>query len=176
MKSQLPPYVNPFPAPVILIGCGTLEKPNIITCSWFGTVASDPPTVSVSLRKERFSYPLIHETGEFTANIPRKSELEAAIYCGTKSGRNGDKFEALGLTAAPCPPLQQAPMIAECSLVLACKVKHELSLGSHNIFIAEVVNVHCDEAMVRGEKSADPFPQQQLVWLDKKYWTLTPAK
>jgi len=170
MKTQIPPYVHCFPAPAILIGCGTVEKPNLITCSWFGTVCSEPPQVSVSIRKNRFSFPLVSESGEFTANIPKISNLEWVEYCGTKSGRETNKFADLGLTPVPCPPLKTAPMIAECPITLACKVKHELSLGSHNIFIAEVVAIHCDGELVRKDGKADPFPEEQIVYLNKKYW------
>ena len=98
--------------------------------------------ISVSVRKSRFSFHLIHENLEFTANLPQRSQLDIVEYCGTKSGRNVDKFKELGLTALPCPPLKHAPMIAECFLVLACRVKQTLELGSHDVFIAEVVSVH----------------------------------
>jgi flavin reductase (DIM6/NTAB) family NADH-FMN oxidoreductase RutF len=172
MKTQINPYVHCFPAPVVLIGCGTVDKPNLITCSWFGTACSKPPTVYVSIRESRYSFPLIREIGEFTANIPRISDLDAAIHCGTKSGRDTNKFEDLNFTPVACPPLKNAPMIAECSLVLACKVNHEIPLGSHNMFIAEVVNIHCDEPIVRDDGKADPFPEDQITWLNKKYWSL----
>ena len=175
MKKQIPPYVHSFAAPAVLIGCGTIEKPNIITCSWFGTVCSDPPMVSVSVRQSRFSFALIHEVGEFTANIPRAGDLNVVEYCGTKSGRNTNKFKDLNLTPVQCRPLKTAPMISECPLTLACKVKRELSLGSHNIFIAEVVSVHCDENLLRPTGRADPFPEEQVIYLDKKYWTLKPV-
>lgn len=172
MKTPIKPYVHQFPAPAVLIGCGTVEKQNLITCSWFGTVCSDPPTVSVSLRRKRFSYPLVHTSGEFTANFLRTSDLDKVIYCGTKSGRDTNKFADLNLTPISCPPLDTAPMIAECPLSLACRVKHELSLGSHTIFIAEVVGIYCDEELARKDGRVDPFPEEQIVYLDKKYWTL----
>ncbi|TKJ40132.1 flavin reductase [candidate division LCP-89 bacterium B3_LCP] len=171
MKVTIPPYVHSYPAPVILIGCGTVDNPNIITCSWFGTVCSEPPMVSVSIRQSRHSFPLVKETGEFTANIPRVSDLEKVEFCGYKSGRSVNKFKELKLTPLSCPPLDSAPMIEECSLILACKVKHEIPLGSHNMFIAEVVAVHCEEDMVRRTKTAVPFPEEQLIYLDKRYWT-----
>lgn len=172
MKIQIPPYVHTYPAPAVLIGCGTVEKPNIITCSWFGTVCSEPPTVSVSVRKSRFSYHLIHDSSEFTANIPRIEQLEAVKLCGTKSGRDTDKFKELGLTPAKCPPLVSAPMIEETPISLACKVKHELELGTHNIFIAEVVGMYVEEELVRPSNRANPFSVEQIVYLDGKYWTL----
>jgi flavin reductase (DIM6/NTAB) family NADH-FMN oxidoreductase RutF len=172
MKVTISPYVNTFPAPITLIGCGSIEKPNIITCSWFGTVCSDPPMVSVSIRENRYSFPLIHQAGEYTANFVRVADLNIINYCGDKSGRETNKFEDLNLTPVPCPPLETVPMIAESPLVLACKVKHELTLGSHNIFIAEVVGIHCDEELARDDGKVNPFPEEQLAYLDKNYWTL----
>ena len=172
MKTQLLPSVHSYPAPVVLIGCGTVEEPNIITCSWFGTVCSEPPMVSVSIRKNRYSYKPVHISGEFTANLPRSTDIEVVKYCGTKSGRDVDKFEALGLTPIPCPLLKSAPMIAECQLVLACKVKHELELGTHQIFTAEVVAIHCGEERARKSQRPDPKPEEQIVYLDGKYWGL----
>lgn len=172
MKTQLPPYVHSYPAPVVLVGCGSLDKPNIITCSWFGTVCSEPPMVSVSVRRNRHSFHLIRQTGEFSANFPRSKDVKVVDYCGTKSGEKVDKFKELNLTAVPCPPLKTAPMIQECPLTLACQIKQELPLGSHHIFIAEIVSVHCDEELARRDGRADPFPEEQLVYLDKRYWTL----
>ena len=170
---KFPPFVHSFPAPAVLIGCGTIEHPNIITCSWFGTVCSEPPMVSVSVRKPRFSYHLIHETREFTANLPFRSQIDIIEYCGTKSGRDVDKFKELGLTAAPCPPLEHAPMIAECFLVLACKVTQTLELGSHDVFIAEVVSIHGDVKSILPNGRPDPRPSEQVVYLNGKYWSLT---
>ncbi len=129
--------------------------------------------VSVSVRKPRFSYHLIHETREFTANLPLRSQIDIIEYCGTKSGRDVDKFKKLGLTAVPCPPLENAPMIAECFLVLACKVTQTLELGSHDIFIAEVVSIHGDEKAILPNGRPDPCPSEQVVYLNGKYWSLT---
>jgi len=172
MKIQLPPSVHSYPAPAVLIGCGTVDSPNIITCAWFGTTCSEPPMVSVSIRKNRHSYQPVHISGEFTANLPRVADLEIVKYCGTKSGSEVNKFEALGLTAVPCPPLESAPMIAECPLVLACKVRHEIELGTHNVFIAEVMSIHCDESRARPSKRPSSKPEDQIVYIDGKYWGL----
>ena len=169
---RVPPFVHSFPAPAVLIGCGSVARPNIITCSWFGTVCSEPPMVSVSVRKNRFSYHLIHESREFTVNLPRRSQLDIVEYCGTKSGRDVNKFEELRLAAAPCPPLKTAPMIEECFIVLACEVRKTLELGSHDIFIAEVMSVYGDENSILPSGRPDPCPPEQIVYLDKKYWSL----
>ncbi len=176
MKVQLPPYVHSYPAPAVLIGCGTVEKPNLITCAWFGTVCSEPPTVSVSIRPERFSYPLVKESGEFTVNIPKVDQLDAVKHCGTVSGRDENKFETLGWKPVPCPPLEKAPMAEDCFLNLGCKVKNELNLGTHTIFIAEVVSIYTDESNDRPSGRPDPLPEEQVVYLDGRYWKLTPAE
>ncbi len=129
--------------------------------------------VSVSIRRSRFSGPLVHRYGEFTVNIPRTADLEVVKFCGSESGKDVNKFESLGLTPVPCPPLKDAPMIAECPLVLACRVRHELELGSHHIFIAEVVSIHCDSERARPSGHPDPAPAEQIVYLDGRYWGLS---
>jgi len=176
MKKQLPPYVHAWPAPVVLVGCGSVPRPNLITISWFGVVCSIPPMVSIAVRPTRFSFKLIQESGEFTVNLPIASQLSAAKLCGEKSGRDLDKVQSLGWTPAPCPPLDQAPMIQECFLSLGCRVKQELPLGTHHLFISEVVVVYADESNIRREGRADPVPESQIVWVDKKYFSLHPLE
>ena len=172
MKQQVPPYVHSYPAPAVLIGCGTLEKPNLITCSWFGTVCSEPPTVSVSVRKSRFSNHLLHEYREFTVNIPRAEELEMVKFCGVKSCRDQSKFRELGLTPVPCPPLKHAPMIDEFFQALGCRIKDVIELGSHDMFVAEVMSAWCRAEDLRRVRP-DPHGVEQIAFLDGKYWGLT---
>ncbi len=176
MKVQVPPYVHNFAAPVVLMGCGTVQKPNLITCCWFGTVCSKPPMVSVSITKTRYSYDPIVESREFTVNLPKVSQLDAVKFCGKKSGRDYNKFETLGLTAQPCAPLTHAPMMAEAFIALGCKVKSVQELGSHDIFIAEIVSIHGEEELKRDNGKFDPLVMEQLIYLDKKYWTPILAK
>jgi flavin reductase (DIM6/NTAB) family NADH-FMN oxidoreductase RutF len=172
MKIQIPPYVHTFPAPAVLIGCGTVETPNLITVSWFGTLCSEPPMVNVSIRPERFSHHLIQESGEFTVNVPRYRDLNAVKHCGTASGRNSNKFKDLALTPLPCPPLEHAPMIAEFFLALACRVKQVLSLGTHDAFVSEIVAIYCDEEKRRATPRCNPSSLEQITYLDGKYWKL----
>jgi flavin reductase (DIM6/NTAB) family NADH-FMN oxidoreductase RutF len=176
MKFQVPPYVHSFPAPVVLIGCGDVEHPNLITCSWFGVVCSEPPMVNVSIRKSRFSYHLVEGNREFTVNIPRRKDLNAVRLCGVQSGETVDKFAKLRLTPVACPPLAQAPMIQEFPMVLACQVKQIIELGTHDMFISEVVGFHCEESLRRDPARPDPFGTDQLVYLDGKYWSLVPIE
>jgi len=172
MKTLLPPFVHAYPAPAILVGCGTVEKPNLITCAWFGTVCSDPPMVGLAVRESRCSYELIREYREFSVNIPHDSDLRAVQFCGAVSGRTNRKFTELGLTPVACPPLRSAPMIDEFSLALACRVKHDLHLGSHDLFIAEIVAVHGHEQPDHPLHRPQLDPEHQMVYLDGRYWNL----
>ena len=132
------------PVPAVMVSYrGTAEgdKPNIITIAWAGTVNSDPPMVSVSVRKERFSHDLIARSGEFVVNLVDEARCRALDYCGVRSGRDTDKFSDMGLTATPALHMQYAPAIAECPAYLACKVERVVELGSHDMFIGQVVGV-----------------------------------
>ena len=132
------------PVPAVMVSCrGTAEgdKSNIITIAWAGTVNSDPPMVSVSVRKERFSHDLIARSGEFVVNLVDEARCRALDYCGVRSGRDTDKFADMGLTATPALHMQYAPAIAECPAYLACKVERVVELGSHDMFIGPVVGV-----------------------------------
>lgn len=131
-----------YPVPVVMVSCGNKEgKQNIITVAWTGTVCSDPPMVSVSLRPERYSYHMIRETGEFAINLTTRELAYATDWCGVKSGRDVDKFREMNLTAMPGENLQYAPVIAESPVNLECKVREVRELGSHHMFVAEVVSV-----------------------------------
>jgi len=122
-------------------------KPNIITLAWAGTVNSEPPMISISVRKERYSHRLIKDRGEFAANLPVEKLAYAADLCGVKSGRDVDKFQAAGLTPEKAS-LIDVPIIKECPVSLECKVKNMLELGTHDMFIAEIVAVDVDEGLL----------------------------
>ena len=119
-------------------------KQNIITIAWTGTICSDPPMVSISVRPERYSYHMIKETGEFVINLTTKELAFATDYCGVKSGRDVDKFAAMQLTPVRGEKVK-APLIAESPVNLECKVTEVKHLGTHDMFMAEVVCVHADE-------------------------------
>ena len=132
------------PVPAVMVSCRLPEKdakPNIITIAWAGTVNSDPPMVSVSIRKERQSHGIIKASGEFVVNLVDEPRCRALDFCGVRSGRDLDKFEACGLTAMPALSMAHAPAIAECPAYLACKVRQVIELGSHDLFIGEVTGV-----------------------------------
>lgn len=134
-----------YPLPVVMVSAADKEgKQNIITIAWTGTICSDPPMVSISVRPERYSYHMIKETGEFVINLTTKELAFATDYCGVKSGRDVDKFAAMQLTPVRGEKVK-APLIAESPVNLECKVTEVKHLGTHDMFMAEVVCVHADE-------------------------------
>lgn len=134
-----------YPIPAVMISCGLKDqKPNIITVAWAGTICSNPPMVSISVRKERYSYDIIKESKEFVINLVSKNLTLQADYCGVKSGRNVDKFKEMKLTPME-GKIVAAPLIGESPVNIECKVKDIIPLGSHDMFIAEVVSVAVDK-------------------------------
>ncbi len=136
------------PVPVVMVTCQSKEsKPNIITIGWVGTVCSEPPMVSISIRPSRFSYNIIKESGEFIINIPTKKLARETDLCGVISGSKYDKFHETGLTQGKSNSVK-APIITECPINLECKVKQEIPLGSHNMFLAEITAVQVSEELI----------------------------
>lgn len=135
------------PVPPVLVSCGNMEKPNLITIAWAGTINSDPVRVSISVRPERYSHGLISESGEFVINLPTQKILRAVDWCGVKSGRDVDKFKEMGLTAVP-GSVVSAPVLAESPVNLECRVFQTIPLGSHDLFLADVVAVDVDEDLL----------------------------
>ena len=134
-----------YPLPVVMVSLADRDgRPNIITLAWVGTVCTNPPMAYISVRPERFSYHMIKETGEFVINLTTKELAFATDYCGVKSGRDVDKFKEMGLTPIPASEVK-APMIKESPVNIECKVRQILPLGSHDMFLADVVAVHADE-------------------------------
>ena len=136
------------PVPVVMVSCASeSEKPNIITLAWVGTINSDPPMVSISIRKERHSHKIISESMEFAINLVTKDLTRATDYCGVKSGKIVDKFAELGLTPIIGSKIK-TPYIEESPVNIECKVRQIIELGSHDMFIAEIVAVHVDEDLL----------------------------
>ncbi len=142
------------PVPVVMVSCAgknpdsAEERPNIVTIAWAGTVNSEPPMVSISVRKSRHSHKLISETGEFVVNLVTKSLTKSCDYCGVKSGKDEDKFKSCGLTPVKAKGLDYAYAIKESPVSLSCKVKNVLELGSHDMFVAEVVAITADNYLL----------------------------
>lgn len=134
-----------YPLPVVMVSMADKDgSNNIITIAWAGTICTNPPMVSISVRPERYSYPILKETGEFVINLTTRELAFATDYCGVKSGRDVDKFKEMHLTPAAAS-LIKAPMIAESPVNIECRVNRVIPLGSHDMFLADVVAVHADE-------------------------------
>ncbi len=135
------------PVPPAMISCGTMEESNIITVAWTGILGTVPPKTYISVRPRRHSYNIIKEHGEFVINLTTEALIHAADYCGMYTGAKVDKFTACNLTKEEVPDFS-CPMIAEAPLSLACRVTDVIPMGSHDMFIADVVSVHVDESLI----------------------------
>ena len=135
------------PVPVVMVSCGDVNHGNIITVAWTGIVNSDPPMTYVSIRKERYSHEIIKNAGAFVINLTTEELTFATDYCGVKSGRDTDKFKEQKLTPLPAEKVK-APLIAQSPVNLECKVKEIHEYGSHDMFIAEIVNVQAAEEWI----------------------------
>ena len=135
------------PVPVVMVSCAgkdpsdEAQRPNIITVAWTGTINSEPPMVSVSVRKERYSHRLITDSGEFVVNLADEKMARAVDLCGVKSGRDTDKAKLTGLNYMPAEGLETAPAVEGAPVSLCCRVKQRLELGSHDMFLGEIVSV-----------------------------------
>ena len=140
------------PAPPVLVSCGGTQgwKTNLITIAWAGNVCSDPPMLSISVRPERYSFEIIRTTREFVVNVPSLKQARAVDWCGMVSGRSEDKFAGAGLTPALALKVRP-PIVLECPLNIECRVKESLELGSHTMFVAEVVAVQVSSDLVDGK-------------------------
>ena len=165
------PFASPCPVPVVLVTCGHGEEANIITIAWTGTLCSKPPQLGIGVRPERHYHSLIRKTGEFVVNLPPERLLEKVDYCGMVSGREVDKFEAAGLTAAPASVLE-TPIIVECPINIECRVTQITPLGSHDLFIGEVVAVQIDEVVLNEKERIDYEKARPFVFTGDEYWSL----
>lgn len=135
------------PLPPAMISCGTMENSNILTVAWTGILNTVPPKTYISVRPRRHSYGIIKESGEFVINLTTEELVRAADYCGMYTGAKVDKFAKCNLTKAEVPGFS-CPMIAEAPLSLACRVTDIVPLGSHDMFMADIVSVHVDDALI----------------------------
>ncbi len=150
-KLQWKPSTILNPVPVTMVTCADANGvPNIITIAWTGTVSSDPPMVSISVRPERYSHGLIAGRKEFVINLVTRNLVRAADFCGVKSGRTVDKFKAVKLTAVPAT-IVKVPLIAESPVNIECEVTRIIPLGSHDMFLARITAVNVDERLIDGK-------------------------
>lgn len=170
-KQEWKPGTILYPIPAVMVSCGNMEKSNIITIAWTGTVNSDPAMTYISVRPERYSYNIIKESGEFVINVTTEELAFATDWCGVRSGAKFDKFKKMNLTKAPalhvsCPVIEQSPINIE------CKVKQEIPLGTHNMFLAEIVGVQADERFMEESGRFDFAKSNPVAYSHGEYYTL----
>lgn len=177
MKKLFKPAPYVFPTPAVMVSCaGKGSAPNIITIAWIGVVCSEPPILSISIRPGRHSSPIVKESREFVVNIPGEDQLAELDFCGIASGRNVDKFKELGLTAVPAK-IVSAPLVGECPVNLECRVVDVRNLGTHDIFLAEIVAVHMDEKVLDEKGEIDISRLNPIAYCPQaaQYWSLKHA-
>lgn len=161
-----------YPLPVVMVSCNRKgEKPNIVTVAWTGTICSDPAMVSISVRPERYSHDIIEETGEFVINLVTKDLTYATDYCGVRSGRDVDKFKEMNLTPLPSKMID-AVGIEESPVNIECKVVEVKKLGSHDMFIAEVVNDTVDDRYMDENNKFNLNDSDLVAYSHGEYFTL----
>ncbi len=152
-----------YPLPAVLVSCGSEEKEyNLLTVSWVGTICSSPAMCYISVRPERHSYEIIKRTGEFVLNLTTEKMAFATDWCGVKSGRDFNKFEEMKLTTGTAEKVK-APIVLESPINIECKVKQIIPLGSHDMFIAEVVNVLVDPQYLDKETNEFRLSEAKLI-------------
>ncbi|MCD6202642.1 MAG: flavin reductase family protein [Bacteroidales bacterium] len=162
-----------YPLPAVMVSCGTRpEDYNIITLSWTGTINSEPPMVSISVRKERHSHHIIKDTGEFVINLTTRDIARATDWCGVRSGRDYDKFKETGLTPDFSGTLN-TPLIKESPVNIECRTIKIIELGSHDMFLASVLAIHVEEQYL--DKKTGVFDLRQtdpIAYLHGSYYVL----
>ncbi|MGM0365998.1 MAG: flavin reductase family protein [Actinomycetota bacterium] len=175
MKKNIGIHERLYPNPAVLVSSSHENKDNIITLAWAGTVCSKPPLISISIRPSRFSHQLIKKSGEFVINIPKKGQEDVCEFCGTRSGKDTDKFKQLGLDKAK--PLKiNTPLISQCPINIECIVRKVITLGTHDLFIGEVLCVSSDQQWVYEDGDLDYDKLETLTYCMGKYFQCVPAK
>ena len=172
MKQNWRPGTMIYPLPAVLVSCGeTPEEYNMLTVAWTGTICSDPAMCYISVRPERHSYDIIKRTGEFVINLTTEALARATDWCGVKSGKDVNKWREMGLTPVPATVVN-APLIEESPVSIECRVKQILPLGTHDMFIAEVVNVVVDEQYLDEKGKFDMVRAGLMAYSHGEYFTL----
>ena len=162
-----------YPLPALMVSCGeNPEEYNIATVAWTGTICSDPPMCYISLRKSRHSHSIISRTREFVLNLTTENLAKQTDWCGVKSGKDVNKFKEMSLTPEKAPNIS-APMIKESPLCIECKVIEVKELGTHDMFIANVVGVHADERYINKESGLFDLQSAKLMtYSHGKYYSV----
>lgn len=160
-----------YPIPAVLVSCGNMENANVLTIAWTGIINSDPAMTYISVRPERHSYNMIKESGEFVINLTTKDLAFATDYAGVTSGKKVNKIEKLGLTLEKCNNIS-APMIKESPVSLECRVTEVKELGTHHMFIAEILSVNVDDKYLDETGRFDMEKCDLIAYSHGKYYTL----
>ena len=160
-----------FPLPPVMVTCGPMEKPNVLTIAWTGIVNSEPPLTYISVRPSRYSYNIIKKAKEFVINITTLELAKACDYCGVKSGKNTDKFKDMNLEIEPCSKVK-APMLKKAPVSLECKVKEITHFETHDMFLAEIVNVNVDDRFLEEDGRLALEKAGLLAFVHGRYYTL----
>lgn len=162
-----------YPLPAVMVSCQD-EKgfANIITIAWTGTICTNPAMLYISVRPERYSYSIIKNTGEFVINLTTKELIKAVDYCGVRSGKDVDKFKEMNLTAKKANQLNYAPIIEEAPVNIECKVKEIMPLGSHHMFIAEVVGVNIEDMYLNENGKFELNHSNLIIYSHGEYYGL----
>lgn len=160
-----------YPLPVVMVSCGNMEKSNIITVAWTGIINTDKPMCYISVRKERYSYEIIKNTKEFVINLTTKNLAYATDWCGVKTGAKVDKFKEMHLTKEKAN-FVNCPLIKESPVSIECKVKEIKELGSHDMFIAEVLSIDADEKYINEKGAFDITKCDLIAYANGKYFAL----
>lgn len=173
MKQNFKPGTMIYPLPAVLVSCGaTPDEYNVLTVSWTGTICSNPPMCYVSIRPERYSYDIIKRTGAFVINLTNRDLEYATDFCGVKSGRECNKFEMAKLTPQKSE-FVDAPIILEAPVSIECRVVDVKPLGSHDMFIAEVVNVVIDDSYMQENGQLDMAAMNLLAYNHGQYFDVS---
>lgn len=159
------------PLPAVMVSCGSVEKPNVLTVAWTGIINTQPPKTYISLRKSRYSYDLIQNSGTFVINLVPSTLVKACDFCGVRSGRDTDKFKTCNLTAEESFSVD-APSIAECPLSLECRVTDVIELGSHDMFLADIVSVAVKKDLIDQNGRLALEKAGLLAYVHGEYYTL----
>lgn len=163
MKQSWKPGTMIYPLPAVLVSCGESEQEyNLFTVAWTGTVCTNPPMCYISVRPERHSYEIIKRTGEFVINLTTASLARATDWCGVRSGRDYDKFSEMGLKAESAAVVG-APVVAESPVSIECRVRQVIELGSHDMFLADVVNVLVDEEYINPKTGKLELDRAEII-------------
>ena len=159
------------PVPAVMASLGEGDEANIITIAWTGIINSRPPMTYISVRKERHSHDILMKTGEFVINLTTETILRQTDWCGVRSGRDFDKWKETGLTKEPASVVK-CPMIAESPVNLECRVTEVKELGSHDMFMAEIVKVHVDDSIIDEDGHFDVVRAGLLAYIHGHYYTV----